>query len=146
MTLRNLYTMNWKNRKEIEGRRLNIVCFNIPESKQAEIQDRLNEDVDFLTNLFDIKLNFPVSGNDIKPVMLRARKEINGTLQCRPLRFSVRTYEVKRQLLKLLKAGMVLRNSEDELFCNIYLTPDLTERQREEAFKLRQENECAWRV
>ena len=26
--------------KEIEGRKLNIVCFNIPESKKEEIQDK----------------------------------------------------------------------------------------------------------
>ena len=44
--------------------------------------------------------------------------------------------EMKRQLLK---ASMALRKSEDDLFSNIYLTPDLTQKQREEAFKLREQ-------
>ena len=34
---------------------------------------------------------------------------------------------------------MALRSCDDELFNNIYFTPDLTEKQTDEAFKLRQE-------
>lgn len=60
----------------------------------------------------------------------------NGTLKCSPLRFTVSNLEMERQLLK---ASMALRKSEDDLFSNIYLTPDLTQKQREEAFKLREQ-------
>ena len=37
--------------KEIESRKLNVMCFNIPEIKSK------NEDKDFLINLLDTKLN-----------------------------------------------------------------------------------------
>ena len=40
---------------------------------------------------------------------------------------------------KSLKASMALRSCDDELFNNIYFTSDLTEKQRDETFKLRQE-------
>ena len=46
--------------KEIEGRKMNIVCFNIPESKREDIQYRQSEDKDFLVNLFETKLDHSV--------------------------------------------------------------------------------------
>ena len=70
-----------------------------------------------------------------KIARLGARKEKDSTLKCRPLRFSVNNMATKG---KLLKASMALRSCGDELFNNIYFTPDLAEKQRDEAFKLRQ--------
>ena len=58
------------------------------------------------------------------------------TRKFRPLRFSVNNLQTKG---KLLKASIALRLCEDELFSNIYFTPDLTQKQREEAFQLREE-------
>ena len=73
----------------------------------------------------------------IKPVRLGKRSEsMNQSYKCRPLRFSVRSFQVKRELLK---ASMSLRETNDEMFSNIYFTPDLTKCQRAEAFKLREE-------
>ena len=68
---------------------------------------------------------------------LGKRSEImNQSYQCRLLRFSVCSFQVKRELLK---ASMSLRETNDEMFSNIYFTPDLTKCQRAEAFKLRKE-------
>ena len=39
--------------KEIEGKRLNIICLNLPESKQLESADRQQEDIEFLSNVFE---------------------------------------------------------------------------------------------
>ena len=61
---------------------------------------------------------------------------LNQPIKCRPLRFSVRSFQVKRELLK---ASMSLREEDDEIFSNIYFTPDLTKCQGDEAFKLREE-------
>ena len=44
--------------KEVESRKLNVMCFNIPESKRSDFKDRQNEDKDFLVNLMDTKLNY----------------------------------------------------------------------------------------
>ena len=71
---------------------------------------------------------------------LGKRSEImNQSIKCRPLRFSLRSFQVKRELLK---ASMALRETYDEIFSNIYFTLDLTKCQRAEAFKLREERRC----
>ena len=97
-----------------------------------------NEDKDFLVNLLDTKLSYSLGEDDIlKPMQLGKRSEsMNQSYKCRPLRFSVRSFQVKRELLK---ASMSLRETNDEMFSNIYFTPDLTKCQRAEAFKLREE-------
>ena len=69
----------------------------------------------------------------VKIVRLGARKEKDRLIKSRPLRFSVNNKETK---WKLLKASMALRSCDDELFNTIYMTPDLTQKQRDEAFKL----------
>ena len=33
--------------KEIQNRKLNVMCFNIPESKRSDVKERQNEDKDF---------------------------------------------------------------------------------------------------
>ena len=61
----------------------------------------------------------------------------NGTIKCRPLRFTVNNFEHKRQILK---ASSLLRNSpSDDVFSNVYFTPDLTKNQRKVAYELRVE-------
>ena len=122
-----------------ESRKLNFMCFNNPERKKSDVKERQNEDKDFLINLIDTKLNYSLEDEDIiKPVRLGKRTEIiNQFIKCRPLRFSVRSFQVKRELLK---ASMSLRERHDEMFSKmIYFTPDLTECQRADAFKLREE-------
>ena len=123
--------------KEIEGRKLNALCFNIPESKRSDVKVRQNEDI-FFINLLDTKLSYSLREEDIiKPVQLGKRSEsMNQSLKCRPLRFSERSFQVKRELLK---ASMSIRETNDEMFSNLYFTSDLTKCKRAEAFKLREE-------
>ena len=54
----------------------------------------------------------------------------------RPLRFKVKDLESKNIILR---AGKYLRNSTDETIKNIFITPDLTKQQQDEAYKLRRE-------
>ena len=54
----------------------------------------------------------------------------------RPLRFKVRTFENKRHILQ---GNSVLKNHDDQNKSKIFITPDLTQKQREESFKLREE-------
>ena len=91
-----------------------------------------------MINLLDTKLSYSLGEEDIiKPVQLgKSSESMNQSYKCRSLRFSVRSFQVKRELLK---ASMSLRETNDEIFSNIYFTPDLTKCQRAEAFKLREE-------
>ena len=65
--------------KEIESRKLNVMCLNIPECKRADVKERQNEDKDFLINLLDTKLSYSLGEEDmIKPVRLGKRSEITN--------------------------------------------------------------------
>ena len=78
------------------------MCFNIPESKRSDVKKRQNEDKDLFINLLDTKLSYSLGEEDIiKSVRLGKRSEsMNQSYKCRPLRFSVRSFQVKRVLLK----------------------------------------------
>ena len=72
-----------------------------------------------------------------KLVRLGRSDSTNGAIKCRPLRFTVNNFEHKRQILK---ASSLLRNSPtDDVFSNVYFTPDLTKNQRKVAYELRVE-------
>ena len=60
----------------------------------------------------------------------------DGIIKPRPLRFTVDTFDHKRQILK---ANSLLRNSDDLIFNNIYFTLDLTKIQRQKAYDLKVE-------
>ena len=123
--VKNMINEEIAEENEIESRKLNVMCFNIPESKRSDVKERQNEDKDFLINLLDTELSYSLEEEDIiKPVRLGKRIEsMNQSYKCRPLSFSVRSFQVKRELLK---ASMSLRETNDEMFSNIYFTPDLT--------------------
>ena len=123
--------------REIEGRRLNLMVFNLPESKKDDVKDRQLEDAEFLQNLLEQNMNLDLSDLEVvKPVRVGRRELVNGEIKkVRPLRITVKDFSAKRNILK---ANTYLRQSKDEIFSKIYFTPDLTKNQREEAFKLRQ--------
>ena len=123
--------------REIEGRRLNLMVFNLPESKMEDVKDRQLEDAEFVQNLFEQKMNLDLADLEmVKPVRVGRRELVNGEIKkVRPLRITVKDFAAKRNILK---ANTYLREIKDDIFSKIYFTPDLTKNQREEAFKLRQ--------
>ena len=71
-----------------------------------------------------------------KLVRFGRREATDGTIKPIPMRFTVNLFDHKRQTLK---ANSLLRNSEDDIFSNVYFTPDLTKNQRKAAYELRME-------
>ena len=72
------------------------------------------------------KLNvmcFKIAESKRSDVKERQNVIMNQSYKCRPLRFSVRSFQVQRELLE---ASMSLRETNDEMFSNINFTPDLT--------------------
>ena len=124
--------------KEIESRKLNLICLNLPESNGTDNSARQQEDHDFLRNLMETKMNLDPELITVHNVVRLGKREIrpDGTAKCRPIRFKVDMFDYKRQILK---SNTLLRNCADEIFSNIYFTPDLTKNQRKEAFDLRTE-------
>ena len=123
--------------KEIESRKLNIVCLNLPESRKTDMSERRQEDMDLLKNVMENRMNLnPDVINVNKLVRLGRREATDETIKPRPMRFTVNLFDHKRQILK---ANSLLRNSEDDIFSNVYFTPDLTKNQRKAAYELRVE-------
>ena len=107
--------------KEIEKRRLNLIVQALPEDEDDEgnvkklINERLNCDIEIdRSNCTRLGKSSPE-----KP---------------RPLRIVMKNFESKR---KVLDASKQLKN--DEEYSNVYISPDLTQNQRLQAFELREE-------
>ena len=124
--------------KEAESRRLNIMVFNLPESEKYDVKDRQAEDEELLKHILEEKMNIdPHESEIMNPKRIGRREVVNGgKVKKRPLRFTVKRFDSKR---KVMTGNLLLRKSKDDLFNKIYFTPDLTKKQREEAFKLREE-------
>ena len=68
--------------REIEGRRLNLMVFNLPESKKDDVKDRQLEDTEFLQNLLEQNMNLDLSELEVvKPVRVGRRELVNGEIK-----------------------------------------------------------------
>ena len=88
--------------REIEGRRLNLMVFNLPESKKDDVTDRQLEDAEFLQNLLEQNMNLDLSDLEVvKPVRVGHRELVNGEIKkVRPLRITIKDFSAKRNILK----------------------------------------------
>ena len=94
--------------------KLNLICLNLPESNRAETVARQQEDVDFLVNLLENKMNLDPDDIKVNKLVRLGRREMNsdGTVKCRPLRFTVNVFNHKRQILT---ANSLLRSCDDDI-------------------------------
>ena len=122
--------------QDIQSRKLNLVCFNLPESDQEMLEDRKMDDVRQLQNIIDDDMQLIDSEIRIKNPIRLGKKDDGQETQKRPLMFSVDAFEVKREILK---GNAKLKQHQDEMKKKVFITPDLTKKQRDEAFKLREE-------
>ena len=122
-------------RADQEKRKLNLICINLKESDKDTPSDRRDEDSENLQYLLIDQLGVDSNIETFDLVRL-GKKDGNNQAKVRPLRFKVRDLESKNIILR---AGKYLRNSTDESVRNIFITPDLTKQQRDEAYKLRRE-------
>ena len=56
-TVKDLVNEEVAELKEIESRKLNLICLNLPESKRTDAGERQQEDLEFLNNLLENKMN-----------------------------------------------------------------------------------------
>ena len=101
--------------REIEGRQLNLMVFNLPESKMEDVKDRQLEDAEFLQNLLEQNMNLDLSDLEVvKPVRVGRRELVNGEVnKVRPVRITVKDFSAKRNILK---ANTYLRESKARIF------------------------------
>ncbi|XP_052786980.1 uncharacterized protein LOC128222147 [Mya arenaria] len=110
--------------KEIEEKKLNIVIHQLKESEKKE------EDLDTVLDILNGTLNLGIEVENV----VRLGKMSEDRDKPRPVRFTVGDFDVKR---KVLSRASGLKNNEK--YSRVFITPDLTQVQRKEAFHLRQE-------
>lgn len=119
-------------RKDIESRRLNLIVTGLKEEDRDTLshQEIVTKDAEHFKNMILKEFNIRVSDVKVEPVGMRS--------ETRPRMLKVSFTNVKEGKDILIKAK-TLRVSQDETARQIYIRPDLTIRQREEAKHLRAE-------
>ena len=121
-----------EERDEKDKRECNIILHNIPESVSEEIEDRKRYDASSVEDVLDY-LDVICPQEDMKPVRLGKKLDSEKP---RLLKVTLDSIETKRQVLAKAKT---LRNSSRSDLKKVYVSPDLTPKERDANKKLRDE-------
>ena len=119
-----------KNREE---RKMNIVIYGIDESDKEEAEERKKEDE---KKVAEIATEIGVATKGKVEVKWRLGKKVEGENKPRPMIVQLEDAESRAKLLE--KARFLARNA-NPAWKRVYLAPDLTWQQREEARKKEEE-------
>ena len=111
-----------------EKRKLNLVVHNLPEPEGETFQERSAKDATLFTSM--IKEVFKLSVAPLKS--FRVGKKLQGKS-----RLLIVTLDGMSTKYDILKLAPQLRNSEN--YSNVYINPDMTQKEREQGKKLRDE-------
>ncbi len=122
-----------QNERDKDDRQFNLIFHNIPESTDEDITERKSHDVDQVMGILN---NLEVQYTEVSQPTRLGKKQTadDGKGKPRLLRVKLASVEVKRQTLA--KAKQLKSFSR---WKRVYITPDLTFKEREESRKLRQE-------
>lgn len=115
----------------IEKKKKNLIVFSMPESSSDEKRDEMLEDFQKIKELYKEKV--VVNKEDIEHI---TRLGTKGPQKTRPILITLKS-ENKRK--ELLTKNMNLKLLEESTSINIYVSPDLTRKQRDADKALRQE-------
>ena len=120
--------------KERDIRKLNVMVFGLPESDQETPERRNEEDYDRILDIARVvmELENPRTMFTGRPIRIGLRKPGKS----RPLRLTVNSTDSKKKIMEA--ARLKVKESDDEMTRNIYFHPDLTKKQRDEAFMRRE--------
>ena len=116
--------------RDIERRKWNVIVFNAPEPKSADISQRKTEDREFFNSLVE---DIGIAPVDIADVTRLGAKVANKS---RPLRVQLNNLSQRRSVLSNAKK---LRNSSSRSFKEIFINPDLSPKERQAQKELRSE-------
>ena len=120
--------------KERDIRKLNVMVFGLPESEQETPERRNEEDYDRILDIARVvmELENPRTMFTGRPIRIGLRKPGKS----RPLRLTVDSTDSKKKIMEA--ARLKVKESDDEMTRNVYFHPDLTKKQRDEAFTRRE--------
>ena len=112
--------------REREGRKLNIMLFNVPESEKEDPEEKKKDDLEFLRILMsEIKLTVPFS----QVIRIGVTEKMHG--KPRPMRARTTCITDQRNILK---AASILKDTED--YKDMYIKKDETPLERSQTKKL----------
>lgn len=86
-----------KEQNEIDKRKLNLMCFNLTESNEESVEERIAEDSDRIYNILEGPMKLSRDAVNIKThVRLGIRKpaDPNEPEKSRPIKFSVESFDM----------------------------------------------------
>ena len=116
--------------RERENRKCNLILHNIPESKEIDAGVRRDDDIQVITDVF--KEGLGVDQFEIQSSVRLGRKSDEG--KNRLMKVTVDSVKTKREILSNAKK---LKNYEK--WSRVFITPDLSPKQRERSRALREE-------
>ena len=110
--------------REIDSRKLNIMCFGLKENTQEDEAQRKADDKTDLVHLIRDILEFPVDDLSLDESIVRIGKfEENKT---RPIKFKALSFENKKKLLE--SARIKLKDQTEPGLKDIFFKSDLTKK------------------
>ena len=120
--------------REVDLRKLNIMCFGLKESTEENVDIKNEAEKTNLSRIIHDVLEVSEEDFSVDGSLVRI-----GTFdenKTRPLRFKAKTFESKKKLLET--ARNKLKNQDDPELKDVFFKPDLTKKQRAEAFARRE--------
>ena len=144
-------------RADIERRKMNLVIYNLPEEPKDtdsawDTPAEVENDIQYISSIIEKELRVTMSEKGTAKLINARRlgkKKTNSDsgkdngktkINPRPLKITFSDLTTKREVLKRSKD---LRNSDDTICRRIFVNPDLTEAQRANDKKLREE---MWKI
>ena len=120
--------------KERERRSCNLILHNIPESTSDDPEERKQHDSSKVEEVLDyLDIASSQENEALKPIRLGRKTDGDKP---RLMRVTVESTVIKKDVLSKARS---LRNSRDENLSKVFISPDLTPKEREVNKKLRDE-------
>lgn len=136
-------------REELEKERKkdNIIVFNLPESEGDSTEEQQSTDTAKCLEILSehIKVEnveiadaFRLGNVNVNEMQRPGRHTANGNVRPKPRPILIKVSSTKKKW-EILKKAKILKQSTNEVYKNVKLTPDLTQKQREKDRQLQEE-------
>ena len=122
---------------EKEKRKLNVMVFNLPEAQSEDWEVRQKYDNQTVSNIIEGGLG--ITPVDTIQQIVRVGKRTNDSRDNRNPRPLIVKMNNMKDKWNIIKNAKKLRNGKNMGWRNVYLVPDLTQKEREKEKKLREE-------
>lgn len=120
--------------KEIDNRKLNIMCFGLSESTEESAGLRNADEMVKIKHIINDVLEISEDEFSLDEAPVRIGKFQENKI--RPLRLRAKSFESKKKLLQTSRTKLKDQNDPD--YKDLFFKPDLTKNQRAEAFARRE--------